>query len=74
MTATKSGAVEHVEDHSPPENVASIVTFKAFYQDILVLSIWWLSPFTFQFGGCHLSPFPRVDCALSRPARGAYNS
>jgi len=49
VTATKSGAVEHVEDHPPPpENVASIVTFKAFYQDIPVLSIWWLSPFPRQ--------------------------
>ena len=31
----------------PPENVASVVTFTAFYQDIPALSIWWLSP-------CHL--------------------
>ena len=35
MTATKSEA----------ENVASVVTFTAFYQDIPALSISWLSPF-----------------------------
>ena len=29
----------------PRENVASVVTFTAFYQDIPALSIWWLSPF-----------------------------
>jgi hypothetical protein len=37
----------------PPENVVSVVTFTALYQDIPALSIWWLSPFnshpTFQF-------------------------
>ena len=41
--------VEHVENHPPPpENVASVVTFTAFYQDIPALSIWWLSPFVCQ--------------------------
>ena len=54
MTATKSGAekhstayasVEHVENHPPLENVASVVTFTVIYQDIPDLSIWWLSPF-----------------------------
>ena len=29
----------------PPENVASVVTFTALYQDIPALSIWWPSPF-----------------------------
>src|SRR5271157_364085 len=38
-------SVEHVENHPPPENVASVVTFTPFYQDIPALSIWWLSPF-----------------------------
>jgi hypothetical protein len=38
-------SVEHQENHLPPENVASVVTFTAFCQDIPVLSIWWLSPF-----------------------------
>ena len=28
----------------PPENVISVVTFTAFYQNIPALSIWWLSP------------------------------
>ena len=38
-------SVEHVENHPPPENVASVVTFTAFYQHIPALLIWWLSPF-----------------------------
>src|SRR5208282_1827768 len=39
-------SVEHVENHPPPpENVASVGKFTAFYQDIPALSIWWLSPF-----------------------------
>jgi hypothetical protein len=29
----------------PPENVASVLTFTAFFQDIPALSILWLSPF-----------------------------
>jgi PEP-CTERM motif len=48
VTATKSEA----------ENVASVVTFTAVYQDIPALSISWLSPFpsvTFSvWRGCHL--------------------
>ena len=39
-------SVEHVENHPPPENVASVVTFTAFYQDMPALSIWWPSPFS----------------------------
>src|SRR5271157_4712081 len=31
----------------PPDNIASVVTFTAFYQDIPASSIWWLSHFTF---------------------------
>src|SRR5208283_6099959 len=39
-------SVQHVENHPPPpKNVASIVTFTAFYQDIPALSLWWLSRF-----------------------------
>src|SRR5208283_1549041 len=43
--STAHASVEHVENHSPTENVASVVTFTAFYQDIPALSIWWLPPF-----------------------------
>src|SRR5271157_2792999 len=38
-------SVEHVENHPPPENGASVVTFTAFYQHIPALLISWLSPF-----------------------------
>ena len=38
-----------------PENVASVVTFAVFYQDIPALSIWWLSPFHLTIWW--LSPF-----------------
>ncbi len=41
MTTTKSEA----------ENVASVVTFTAFYQDIPALSISWLSPFPLDLLG-----------------------
>jgi len=49
----------------PPENVASVVTFTAFYQDIPVLSIWWLSPFHLRIQECPL-------CSLRHQVTGVY--
>ena len=45
VTATKSGDTPRLSTWKtiPPENVASVVTFTTFYQDIPALSIWWLS-------------------------------
>ncbi len=55
MTTTKSEA----------ENVASVVTFTAFYQDIPALSISWLSPF--PSGAVSPSEFPEFPGAGRHP-------
>ena len=43
----------------PPDNIASVVTFTAFYQDIPASSIWWLSPFHVSTEGTGGTEKPR---------------
>jgi len=66
VTATKSGAVEHVEDHPPPGKCRldrDIEGFLPRYPSFVNLVAVTFSA----------SRLAALDCALSRPARGAYN-